>query len=163
MSGWQKAAASNLAQLEAWTYNYPACNWGVATGTASGLVVIDVDGEEGRASLADLERQGFTLPATLTVSTGRTDGGEHRYYRPPSGVDIRNDQSGKIGAHIDVRGTGGFVVCPPSVHASGKQYRFIDPSAPIADLPGWVIERLTVRPPMPTATAQASSQAVGEG
>jgi hypothetical protein len=35
----------------------------------------------------------------------------------PSGIDIRNDQSGKIGPHIDVRGTGGFVVCPPSIQS----------------------------------------------
>lgn len=160
---WQKVAASDLAQLEAWTVQFPGCNWGLATGTASGLVVIDVDGEAGRASVAALERQSLTLPWSLTVTTGRTDGGEHRYYRPLAGVDIRNDQSGKIGAHIDVRGAGGFVVCPPSVHASGKQYRFIDPSAPVADLPGWVIERLTVRPPMPRAMAQASPQAVGHG
>jgi hypothetical protein len=163
IKGWPEAATSDMKQLEAWAHQYPACNWGLATGTASGLVVIDVDGAEGRASLADLERQGLTLPATFTVTTGRTDGGEHRYYRPPSGVDIRNDQNGKIGAHVDVRGTGGFVVCPPSIHASGKQYRFIDPSVPVADLPGWVIERLTVRPPMPSATAQASPQVVGKG
>ena len=163
LKGWPKVATSDLVQLETWADLCPACNWGLATGTASGLVVIDVDGAEGRASLAALDREGFTLPATLTVTTGRTDGGEHRYYRLPSGVDIRNDQSGKIGAHVDVRGTGGFVVCPPSVHASGKQYRFIDPSVPVADLPGWVIERLTVRPPMSSATAQASPQAVGEG
>ena len=163
VKGWPEDATSDIAQLEVWQQQHPACNWGLATGTASGLVVIDVDGAEGRASLADLERQGFTLPATLTVTTGRTDGGEHRYYRLPSGVDIRNDQNGKIGAHVDVRGTGGFVVCPPSIHASGRQYHFIAPSALVADLPGWVIERLTVRPPMPTATAQASSQAVGKG
>jgi putative DNA primase/helicase len=163
VNGWPEDATSDIARLEAWQHRYPACNWGLATGAASGLVVIDVDGAEGRASLADLERQGFTLPATITVTTGRSDGGEHRYYRLPSGVDIRNDQSGKIGAHVDVRGTGGFVVCPPSIHASGRQYHFIDPSAPVADLPGWVIERLTVRPPIATATAQASSQAVGKG
>jgi hypothetical protein len=161
VKGWPKDATCDIAHLEAWQHQHPACNWGLATGTASGLVVIDVDGAEGRASLADLERQGFTLPATLTVNTGRTDGGEHRYYRLPTGVDIRNDQSGKIGAHVDVRGTGGFVVCPPSIHASGRQYHFIDPSAPVTDLPGWVIERLTVCPPIPTATAQTSLQAVG--
>jgi putative DNA primase/helicase len=163
VKGWPQQATSEIAQLETWADLCPDCNWGLATGTASGLVVIDVDGAEGRASLADLERQGFTLPATLTVTTGRTDGGEHRYYRLPSGIDIRNDQKGKIGAHVDVRGAGGFVVCPPSIHASGKRYSFIDQSAPVADLPGWVIERLTVRPQKPTATAPASPLAVGEG
>lgn len=163
VKGWPKAATSDLVQLEAWAHQYPACNWGLATGTGSGLVVIDVDGAEGRASLADLERRGRALPATLTVTTGRADGGEHRYYRAPSGGDIRNDQSGKIGAHVDMRGTGGFVVCPPSIHASGKHYRFIDPTAPVAELPGWVIERLTVRQAMHTETAQASPEAVTKG
>jgi len=163
VKGWPEEATSDIAQLEAWQHQHPACNWGLATGKASGLVVIDIDGTEGRASLADLERQGLTLPATLTVTTGRADGGEHRYYFGSSGVEIRNDQSGKIGAHIDVRGTGGFVVCPPSIHPSGKQYRFIDPDAPIADLPTWIVERLTVCPPMPTATAQTGPQTVGKG
>lgn len=163
VKGWPKAATIDLVQLEAWADLCRACNWGLATGTASGLVVIDVDGAEGRSSLADLERQGLTLPATLTVTTGRTDGGEHRYYRLPAGVDIRNDQSSKIGAHVDVRGTGGFVVYPPSIHASGRQYRFIDPSVPVADLPGWVIERLTVRQAMHTETAQASPESVTKG
>jgi hypothetical protein len=132
----------------------------MATGKASGVVAIDVDGVEGRASLADLERQGLTLPATLTVTTGRTDGGEHRYYLQPAGVDVRNDQSGKIGPHIDVRGTGGFVVFPPSMHASGKQYRSIDPSVPVAVLPGWVVDRLTARRPMTAATAHVAPRAV---
>jgi len=163
VKGWPEAATSDIAQLEVWAHLFPACNWGTATGTASGLVVIDVDGAEGRESLAALERQGLTLPATLTVTTGRTNGGEHRYYRLPSGVDIRNDQSGKIGAHVDVRGTGGFVVYPPSIHTSGKQYRFIDPSVPVVDLPSWVIERLTVRSPMPSTTPQASPQTVKKG
>jgi Bifunctional DNA primase/polymerase, N-terminal len=136
-------ATMDKRQISTWAHKWPGCNWGLATGEASGVVAIDIDGVEGRASLANLQRQGLILPATLTVTTGRTDGGEHRYYRMPTGVDLRNDQSGKIGPHIDVRGTGGYVVIPPSIHPSGKQYRFIDPDVPIAELPGWVIERLT--------------------
>jgi hypothetical protein len=159
---WQKVATNELAQLERWAIQFPDCNWGIAMGEPSGIMAIDVDGAEGRASVADLERQGLTLPATLTVTTGRTDGGEHHYYRPPSAVEIHNDQSGKIGPHIDVRGTGGFVVCPPSVHASGKQYRFIDPSLPVSDLPSWAVERLTVRLPMPASTKRTGPQAVGK-
>ncbi|MDR3752859.1 MAG: phage/plasmid primase, P4 family [Terracidiphilus sp.] len=160
---WPARASSDPAVLEAWAQEYPGCNWGVATGQPSAVFVVDVDGEAGRASVAELERQGLTFPATLTVTTGRADGGEHRYFRMPSGVDVHNDQSGRIGSHIDVRGTGGFVVCPPSVHASGKEYRFIDPDTPIADAPAWVIERLTARLPMPTATAQVSQDAVTKG
>jgi hypothetical protein len=164
---WPDKASSDPDVLGACAGEYPHCNWGVATGQPSGVFVIDVDGEEGRASMADLERQGFTLPATLTVTTGRADGGEHRYYRMPQGIDVRNDQSGRIGPHIDVRGTGGFVVCPPSTHASGKQYRFTDPDTAIAEAPRWVIERLTVRSAASgtrqVVDSEASSTLIGQG
>lgn len=139
-----KDASRDPATIREWWSCWPDANIGMVTGPESGIIVVDVDGVEGRKSLADLERQEFTLPATLTVTTGRADGGEHRYFRLPSGVDIHNDQSGKIGPHIDVRGTGGYAVCPPSGHASGKPYRFIDPSVPLAPLPEWVVHRLTI-------------------
>ncbi len=157
---WPDRASSDPDVLGACAREYPHCNWGVAIGQPSGVFVIDIDGEEGRASMVDLERQGFTLPATLTVTTGRADGGEHCYYRMPQGIDVRNDQSGRIAPHVDVRGTGGFVVCPPSTHASGKQYRFTDRNAAIADAPVWVIERLTVRQPK---AAVAGDGVIGPG
>ena len=158
---WPTIATSDLAQLEAWSAQHSACNWGLATGKASGVFVIDVDGLEGRNALEVLARQGLILPETLAVTTGRAEGGEHRYYRmPDDGVDIRNDQNGRIARHIDVRGTGGFVVIPPSVHATGKRYSFIDADVPIADAPVRVIERLT----KPAAKAhQAADGVIGPG
>jgi hypothetical protein len=110
---------SHLAQLEAWAEQWPPCNWGLATGKASGLFVIDVDGPKGRAALEELASQGFMLTETLAVTTGRADGGEHRY-RMPTGVDIRNDQNGKMARHIDVRGTGGFIVAHRQFAPSGN-------------------------------------------
>jgi hypothetical protein len=86
---WQTIATSHLAQLEAWAEQWPPCNWGLATGKASGLFVIDIDGPKGRAALQELASQGFILTETLAVTTGRADGGEHRYDRMPAGVDIR--------------------------------------------------------------------------
>ena len=165
VKAWQKVATNDLAQLEAWARKWPGCNWGMATGRASGVVVIDVDGKLGRSSLADLKRQGLTLPSTLTVSTGRPEGGQHRYYRMPSGGDIRNDESGKIGPQIDVRGIGGYVVIPPSLHESGTQHSVVDPDVPLAEMPAWLIERLTVHPPIPTpaTTAPSGKQAVTKG
>jgi hypothetical protein len=144
---WQSRATCDLAQLEAYARRFPGCNWGLLTGTASGLLVVDIDGAEGYASVADLERQGLRLPRTLTVNTGREDGGYHLYYRLPSRIDIRNDQCGKIGPHIDARATGGFAVCPPSVHATGRVYEWADPNVPIADAPPWLLEMLAA-PPM---------------
>ncbi len=154
-----KNASRNAETIHEWWTRWPDANIGIATGQPSGVFVIDIDGEAGRASVAELERQGLTFPPTLTVTTGRADGGTHLYYRMPSGVDVRNDQSGKIGPHIDARGTGGFVVAAGSTHASGKVYHFVEPSATIADAPGWVIERLTTRSNSPAAPLQATQDA----
>jgi Bifunctional DNA primase/polymerase, N-terminal len=156
---WPARASSDPAMLEEWASKYRGCNWGIATGQPSGVFVIDVDGDAGRASLADLKRQGYILPETLTVTTGRSDGGEHRYFRMPPGADIRNDQNGKIGAHIDVRGTGGFVVAVGSTHKSGRIYCYIDPHAGIADAPEWLTERLTTRP----IAAHVDARKLGKG
>ena len=160
---WPTIATCDLAQLEAWAAQSPACNWGLATGKASGLFVIDVDGLEGRAALEELARQGLILPETLAVTTGRADGGEHRYYRMPDGMDIRNDQNRRIAHHIDVRGTGGFVVVPPSVHETGKRYTFIDPDASIVDAPQWLITRLTGKTSPQAAPAPATGTLISKG
>lgn len=158
---WPEVASADPDQLEAWERLYPRCNWGVVTG--SGLVVIDVDGGEGRASVAELERQGYALPPTLCVVTGRADGGGHRYYQAPAGVEVRNDQSGRIGPHIDVRGEGGYVVSPPSVHPSGARYRYVDAAAPVAELPAWVVDRLSTAKPASPTPAQTGAQIVAKG
>jgi hypothetical protein len=49
-------ATSDLRQLEAWAAHFPSSNWGLATGEASGVGAIDVDGT-GRAFVADLEQR----------------------------------------------------------------------------------------------------------
>jgi hypothetical protein len=143
ISDWVHKASADYSVLESWGRECAGCNWGVATGAQSGLVVVDVDGPEGQAAAKELETRGFMFPKTLEVVTGRADGGVHRYYRSPRRVEIRNDQNGKIGLHIDVRGDGGFVVFPPSVHQTGRTYRFVDPNAPIVEMPQWMIQRLS--------------------
>jgi hypothetical protein len=150
---WPTRATSDPAQLQAWAREYPGCNWAIATGTPSDLVVVDVDGEEGRASRAALEQQGFIFPHTLTAQTGRADGVEHGYYKPPPDVEIGNNNTGKLAPHIDVRGSGGYVVAVSSTHASGRQYRWSDPDAPLATLPDWIADRLRqpVAPPSSSA------------
>jgi hypothetical protein len=72
---------------------------------------------------------------TLTVITNR---GKHLYFR--ANVEV-NNSTGRIGAHIDVRGDGGYTVAPPSVHPSGSIYA-LDKSAgiEIADAPQWLID-----------------------
>jgi len=142
LKGWPTLASSDPATIQKWDVKYPGCNWGVATGRVSGLFVLDVDSEKGRASLATLEAHHRPLPPTLTSRTGRVDGGEHGYFFCPEGAIIRCS-TGKIGEGLDVRGDGGYAIVPPSVHESGRAYEWIDPDAIIAEASPWLLEMVT--------------------
>jgi Bifunctional DNA primase/polymerase, N-terminal/AAA domain/Primase C terminal 1 (PriCT-1) len=114
-----KDASRDSATIREWWRRWPDANIGIATGPESGILVLDVDGKQGEESLIQLKRSGCQLPDTFTVKTG--GGGQHAYYRWPGGVDVRNSQS-KIALGLDIRGQGGYVVAPPSLHASGARY-----------------------------------------
>ena len=100
--------------VRAWWTRWPNANVAVVTGAVSGLVVLDIDPRHGGdESLIDLG----TLPPTLTSLTG--GGGQHLFYAHP-GTPIANGANLLPG--IDLRGDGGYVIAPPSSHASGRQY-----------------------------------------
>lgn len=126
------------AEVEAWFGEHPEANLGVVTGVVSGLVVIDVDPAHGGAqSLAQLEIEHGSLPRTVEALTGC--GGRHLYFAHPAGV-VPNRTG--IAPGIDVRGDGGCVVAPPSIHPSGRRYawamRRAPGQAPLAPLPAWL-------------------------
>jgi hypothetical protein len=50
---------------------------------------------------------------------------------------------GKIGSGLDVRGAGGYVLLPPSVHPDGAIYRWKDADAEIKSAPSWLLEKIT--------------------
>jgi hypothetical protein len=96
-------------------------NVGIVTGPISGIAVLDIDGVEG---LEALTKAGFpfdSLPITPAVKTG--GGGIHLYYKYPDKGEVKT-ASGVLD-HVDVRGAGGFVVAPPSSHASGEMYEWV--------------------------------------
>jgi hypothetical protein len=128
---WQKVATNDLAQLEEWEAQFPGCNWGLATGPESDLFALDVDDQRGEDSLQVYKRVGWKLPDTLTVVTGR---GRHLYFRWPERQTIRNSR-GKLAGGLDIRGIGGQVVIPPSLHPNGSQYFYANPDAPVVDAP----------------------------
>ena len=135
---WPQAASRDLSQLEEWSLAFPHCNWGVVTGRRSGIFVVDVDGESGHNSLSRICLQQSSLPKTLQVITKR---GFHSYFRLPFGGQVASS-AGSLGSGLDVRGEGGYVVCPPSTHESGTQYAYKDASAAIAEAPEWLLRRV---------------------
>ncbi len=132
-------ATMDEAQVRQWWTESPWANIGLATGH-NGLIVVDIDdaGEKsGSATLAALVERHEPLPSTLEVKTG--SGGRHLYFY--STHEITNS-AGKVGKYIDVRGYGGYVILPPSNHASGQKYEWVNDLKP-ADMPAW-LENLAI-------------------
>lgn len=102
-------ATTDEATIRGWWKKWPEANIGLATGEASGILVLDIDGDEGEESAKAFA----PLPATLTGLTG--GGGRHLLFQYPTGERITISQ-GRLGLRLDTRGEGGYVVAPPSVH-----------------------------------------------
>ena len=132
-------------KFAAYIGEHPKLNYGIVTGKASGLIVIDIDGEAGEASLRLLEAESVPLPKTTCVRTGK---GRHLYFISDT-TALRNRNGWRPG--IDVRANGGYIVGLGSIHASGELYRYAEGCGPddvdIAELPSWLQTMLVPTPP----------------
>ncbi len=117
---WEREAVANGARVGTWWTRWPGSNIGLALGP-SGLVVIDVDprngGEESHFALAQ------RLGSYQTIRSITGGGGTHDFFRAPTtalrtGANAFGDEY----PGVDVKGVGGYVVLPPSSHASGRSY-----------------------------------------
>ncbi|NNM84738.1 MAG: hypothetical protein HKL96_03135 [Phycisphaerales bacterium] len=125
-------------------------NIGIVTG--DGIFVIDFDQTDGPDIFEDQHGQ---LPPTVMVETPR--GGWHYYYRAQPEREVRNS-AGKIMAKVDVRGTGGYVLCPPSV-VNGRPYKWVVGLSPdeieVAVAPDWLMDIVApVEPAAPAPTPE---------
>lgn len=133
-----KDATTDMARIDKWGEQGLWHGVGVACGEPSGVIVVDIDTRHGGdAALEELESRHGKLPATWECLTG--GGGRHLYYR---GV-CRTHKLAPGGA-VDLRGTGSYVVAPPSIHPeTGKRYEWELSSVPgeaaLADAPAWVL------------------------
>lgn len=123
-----------------WFKRWPKANLSVVTGTISGIVVLDVDPKNGgKQSLAELEARHGPLEKTVEALTG--GGGRHIYFAHP-GFEVRNRAGFAPG--LDLRGDGGVIIVPPSIHPSGKPYEWVagrrPGQCPLARLPVWLLE-----------------------
>ena len=138
VKGWRKRATCDVSQLYTWAAQFVHCNWAAITGPESGFFVLDCDGAAGLDWLKSRVDAGNELPETWSTRTAR---GLHLYFAWPTGLEIRNSAS-KLAAGIDIRGAGGCVILPPSVHPDGPQYAVVDDSCPVSPAPPWLLELL---------------------
>jgi hypothetical protein len=131
-----KDASADERTILHWWDKWPDANLGVATG-APGPTVLDID---------DMARAAFLLPTLRNDDTpeSATARGEHLFYagNPTGTVSL---------GYGELRGRGSYVIVPPSIHPSGKEYVWLN--APHS-------RRL---PPVPQAlVADATTAGVGE-
>lgn len=114
-------------EIKKWAESHKSLNIGIVTGSISGIVVVDIEagGDTGN------------LPPTVIVKTG--GGGFHFYYKHPQ-TAVKN--AVRIRDKTDIRGDGGYVIAPPSLHKSGNNYEWIVPpeKSEFAEPPKWIFE-----------------------
>ena len=142
---WNGSGARDLTpDARAWAKDRPL-NVAIVTGAVSGVFVLDVDEQDGLEAALELG-----IPDTLTVHTSIVDGFQKRqlYFAYPDDISVRNDVKGVVPG-CDIRGQGGYVVAPPSVHATGPEYAWSGSAefsrANVAPAPAWLLARLRER------------------
>lgn len=119
-------ASSDPAQITKWWTTWPDANIAGLPGSA-GLCAFDLDTDQ---AIATARALGLFAEPTFEVRTGN---GVHRYYQAPpfpNGAQIRG---------IVVRSMHGYVMLPPSLHASGRRYEVAD-ATPAIPLPPLVVD-----------------------
>ena len=154
---WTTEATSDEATVRRWWTRWPDANIGIATGAGSGVVVLDLDGREGVDAMRRLSAPHGGLPRTLAARTG--GGGVHCFFRWDAARPLGN----RVGLvpKVDFRGEGGVVIAAPSLHRSGRRYRWLLPEGKagpsrerIAPLPDWLRKRVdgsSAKGPAPAA------------
>jgi hypothetical protein len=135
-----KDATCNRARILAWWARHPSANIGLACGHR--FDVLDVDGPEGAQAIRALATaHGLRSSGPLV----RTGGGGWHFYLAPTGLG--NARPAGL-AHVDWRGRRGYVVAPPSRHASGHPYQWAagrDLDTPPGPVPAVLLDRLRSR------------------
>lgn len=144
------SASKNTAEVQKLWNNQSNYNLGISTGDVSGFWVLDIDPDKGgKDSLDELENKYGSLPETLTSKTG--GGGRHYIFKTPKDAKI-SCSIGKLGKGIDVRGNGGYIAAPPSVHPNGTNYEW--EQGEIAEAPTWLIKLILALKKTETVTTK---------
>jgi hypothetical protein len=133
---YQKEPASE-ATIKHWIESWPNANIGLVTGAISDCIVIDLDSDEARDKVKSLVGD-YDLQAVPRTRTGK---GWQLFFKHPE-VSIPN-RTGVL-PNMDVRGDGGYVVVPPSIHPNGKEYTWEVPlNGHLPQIPGELYSLIT--------------------
>jgi hypothetical protein len=161
-----KDASTDPVVIGGWWRTWPTANIGLVAGNASGFWALDIDTiKGGELTLNELEAANGRLPETVEARTG--SGGRHLLFVHP-GHPIPNSCR-RLGAGLDVRGDGGYIVAAPSMNSRGAYQWAHEPgSVPMAEAPAWLLgllkppERQAAAPPVRPVVADLAARRYGE-
>ncbi len=126
--------------IERWWSDWPDAAVGLPTGEKTGFFALDIDNKPGGANgfdwLAEMEAEHGPLPDTARVTS--PNGGLHIYFKYVVGTRNR----GALGAGVDIRSEGGYVLAAGSTMANGRSYKWDTDTREIADAPAWLLDLL---------------------
>jgi hypothetical protein len=136
-----KDATTDEATIRRWWESAPTANVAIATGSVSGLYVVDVDVPSSEV-----------MPLLPTTWTARTRGGGWHYvYACAEPLPNTNKKApNAVHADADTRGEGGYILVFPSV-VDGLPYSWVNDIDP-APLPAWIADRVRPKPETRMAT-----------
>lgn len=132
-----KDASTDAELVSSWWQQWPTANVGLVTGVV--FDVLDIDGEEGISNFKALCAElGVTLPPGPRSRTG--GGGRHILFAATG----EGNRAGLI-PKVDWRGSGGYIVAPPSLHRSGRAYEWVNDHTNIPACPDWLRDLVGTR------------------
>lgn len=143
IENWTAHVKTEYSDVQSWLSKNPYVNIGLPMGNASGIIGIDVDGEMGEKLLVAIS--GGVLPETWEYTTGN---GRRLLYALPAGVKTRKFTNRKAKhEELAILCDGQQTVLPPSIHATGKMYTWVEGKSPydivIQIAPEWIISSIT--------------------
>jgi len=133
-----KEASSEIEKIRSWWNENPHYNIGIAMGSGSGIIGLDIDYKDG-ANPDFLKK----LPPTyVTLTPNSKTPGHHAFFK----WDAHAKNGKKIAKGVTIRSSEGYYfVAPPSVHPeTGKKYSPLQADFPlwkseVAECPEWIL------------------------
>lgn len=140
ISSWKELQSRKISknEIEEWFGNGHDRNIALVCGEISGVVCLDIDGQEGVDFLKDKE-----IPLCPTYKSSR---GFKYLFKYPEGLKVQTRPS--IFPQIDFLSDGHYVLLPPSLHPTGTKYEWENGKSHhdliLPDVCQWLLKEVTI-------------------
>jgi len=138
--GWREAATTDIKRVSAWwRRTYGGCGIGIVPGEFFVLEIMR--GKLGHDVRASLVAEHGSLPPTAQFRS--PEGDQYHLFRDPGSDGVWSARAIGNRPGLNVLGSGGYIVVPPTIHPTGRRYEWLPGHAlgeiEVADSPEWLL------------------------